>query len=99
MQRKSNTIRATKSGSRNKKAITSLNPRDLVQSASKEVQKPYMPSTTYAESNLHRTLKRNLVNKGYEKPTEIQEKTLTTLLAGHNVIGIASTGTGKQQHF
>ncbi|MFI2744465.1 DEAD/DEAH box helicase [Zhouia sp. PK063] len=99
MQRKSNTIRATKNGSRNKKAITTLNPRDLVQSASKEVQKPYMPSTTYEESNLHRTLKRNLVNKGYEKPTEIQEKTLTTLLAGHNVIGIASTGTGKTAAF
>ena len=33
---------------------------------------------------------------GYESPTAIQEQCITYLLDGHDVIGQAQTGTGKQ---
>ena len=32
---------------------------------------------------------------GYTEPTEIQEKAIPLILAGHDVLGIAQTGTGK----
>jgi len=32
---------------------------------------------------------------GYEQPTEVQKKTIPLITAGHDVMGIAQTGTGK----
>ncbi len=36
---------------------------------------------------------------GYTKPTEIQEKAIPLMLAGHDLFGIAPTGTGKTAAF
>ena len=36
---------------------------------------------------------------GYEEPSPIQEKAIPELLAGHDVIGQAQTGTGKTAAF
>lgn len=41
----------------------------------------------------------NLKKKGYELPTEIQDRTLETILEGRNLIGLAQTGTGKTGAF
>ena len=41
----------------------------------------------------------NLAKKGYEFLTEIQDKTIKTVFEGHDVMGIASTGTGKTAAF
>lgn len=40
-------------------------------------------------------IKANLISKGYIKPTEIQDKTLESILSGADLMGIAQTGTGK----
>lgn len=37
--------------------------------------------------------------KGYEKPTPIQEQSIPLLLEGHDLLGIAQTGTGKTAAF
>jgi ATP-dependent RNA helicase RhlE len=37
--------------------------------------------------------------KGYKNPTVIQERTIPVLLKGHDVLGIAQTGTGKTASF
>jgi len=38
-------------------------------------------------------------SQGYEKSTPIQEKTIPSILAGHDVLGNAQTGTGKTAAF
>ena len=38
-------------------------------------------------------------SRGYEKSTPIQEKTIPSILAGHDVLGNAQTGTGKTAAF
>jgi ATP-dependent RNA helicase RhlE len=38
-------------------------------------------------------------DKGYKYPTIIQERTIPILLAGHDLLGIAQTGTGKTASF
>ena len=44
-------------------------------------------------------LKQALASKGYERPTEIQDRTLEALLDGKDLLGIAQTGTGKTGAF
>lgn len=44
-------------------------------------------------------IKHNIVSRGYEKPTPIQDKVIPLILKGHDVIGIANTGTGKTAAF
>jgi len=56
-------------------------------------------SWDYADSSLHPKLKDLLAQKGYTKPTEIQEKSLDALLEGRDLLGIAKTGSGKTAAF
>ncbi len=51
--------------------------------------------TSFAGLGLNPQLIRALTEAGYEKPTEIQQKSIPPILAGQAVIGIAQTGTGK----
>jgi len=44
-------------------------------------------------------MQQTLAEAGYETPTPIQERSLETLLAGRDLIGIAQTGTGKTAAF
>src|SRR3954465_12036620 len=54
---------------------------------------------TFAELGLSKPLLEGLDHLGYESPTPIQEQAIPELLAGHDVIGQAQTGTGKTAAF
>jgi ATP-dependent RNA helicase RhlE len=45
--------------------------------------------------NLNRQLLNAVAEAGYEAPTPIQEQAIPLILQGHDVLGIAQTGTGK----
>ena len=55
--------------------------------------------TTFAELQLRPELLRALDALGYEEPTPIQRETIPPLLAGHDLLGQAATGTGKTAAF
>jgi ATP-dependent RNA helicase DeaD len=55
--------------------------------------------TPFADLGLDSELVRTLDELGYEDPTPIQERAIPELLAGHDVIGQAQTGTGKTAAF
>jgi superfamily II DNA/RNA helicase len=44
-------------------------------------------------------LLRNLTSKGYTIPTPIQDQAILPILEGHDLIGLANTGTGKTAAF
>ncbi len=46
-------------------------------------------------NSLNQTLRTNILNLGYDKPTPIQTKAIPLLLSGRDIIGAAQTGTGK----
>jgi ATP-dependent RNA helicase DeaD len=56
-------------------------------------------TTGFKDLGLKPELQRALEELGYEVPTAIQEQAIPELLAGHDVIGQAQTGTGKTAAF
>ena len=54
---------------------------------------------TFADLGLSGPLLESVTAVGFQKPTPIQEQTLPVLLAGHDVIAQAQTGSGKTAAF
>ena len=54
---------------------------------------------TFADLDLRPELLQALSSLGYEEPTPIQCEAVPPLLAGHDVLGTAATGTGKTAAF
>ncbi len=50
---------------------------------------------TFEDFKLNKQLLSVIEELGYTEPTEIQEKAIPQILAGHDILGIAQTGTGK----
>lgn len=55
--------------------------------------------TDFKSLNLLPSILKALDNKGYTIPTPIQEKSIPSLIAGKDLLGIAQTGTGKTAAF
>lgn len=53
----------------------------------------------FSDFNLNPILQKNILSKGYTKPTLIQDQAITPILEGKDILGIASTGTGKTAAF
>ena len=56
-------------------------------------------STDFNQFKLNKQLLTAIEEAGYQQPTEIQQKAIPLLLAGHDLLGIAPTGTGKTAAF
>ncbi|PVH24807.1 DEAD/DEAH box helicase [Sphingobacterium corticibacter] len=54
---------------------------------------------SFEDFKLNRQLLNAIAEAGYTVPTEIQQKAITPLLSGQDVMGIAQTGTGKTAAF
>ena len=54
---------------------------------------------SFADFNLTPRLKSNITNKGYTTPTPIQDQAINPILEGRDLIGLASTGSGKTAAF
>lgn len=71
----------------------------ISQATTGPAEAPYQPSHTFRDFALHAGLQQNLEQCGYETPTAIQDQALAPALEGKDVIGLASTGTGKTAAF
>ena len=56
-------------------------------------------SNTFENLGLADPIVRALADKGYDKPTPIQQKAIPIVLAGNDVLAAAQTGTGKTAGF
>ncbi|MCA8832101.1 DEAD/DEAH box helicase [Hymenobacter pini] len=54
---------------------------------------------TFADFKLNKQLLTAVEEAGFTEPTPVQQQTIPLLLAGHDVLGIAQTGTGKTAAF
>lgn len=59
----------------------------------------YTPHNSFADFPISTALRANIMNKGYEAPTAIQDQAIMPILQGEDLIGLANTGTGKTAAF
>lgn len=64
-----------------------------------EPEAAYVPDHAFADLPIDERLKENVLAKGYEHPTPIQDKSIPVVLAGNDIVGLANTGTGKTASF
>ena len=83
-----------------RKRVSTLDPSLLVKEADHAViEKVFRSDRLVSELPIDIKLKQALDLKGYKRPTEIQDRTLETLMEGRDLLGIAQTGTGKTGAF
>jgi ATP-dependent RNA helicase RhlE len=59
----------------------------------------FVPEHKFENFALEAVLLKNILSKGYENPTPIQDRAIPHLLRGEDIVGIANTGTGKTAAF
>src|SRR3989344_4808840 len=87
--------------SRGTRRIKSFDPTDLVRNTNftQVKETSYEVVNSFMNLSISDTIKKNIVAKGYTKPTPIQDQVIPLILQGKDVIGIANTGTGKTAAF
>jgi ATP-dependent RNA helicase RhlE len=76
-----------------------ISPSAFIRKATALPDDGYIASRDISGLPVHRHIISNLLKKGYQTPTEIQDRTLEAILEGKNLIGLAQTGTGKTGAF
>lgn len=76
-----------------------IDPARFVRAAKPVEADEYQSQHTFSDFNLHPTLMANVAGRGFTIPTPIQDQAIPVGLTGRDVIGIASTGTGKTTAF
>lgn len=84
---------------KSRRSVQQIDPRRFVKPAKPLEKVEYIPQHTFADFAFCDLLKQNLIARSYETPTQIQDKAIPVALEGHDVIGIANTGTGKTAAF
>ena len=70
----------------------------VIKDLSKRI-KFHMDESSFSKLGLIEPLQRRLKEKKYNYPTPIQEKSITQLLEGNDLLGVAQTGSGKTAAF
>lgn len=79
---------------------STFDPSFLIQNASFATKQPeYVVKNQFADFDFHEALKKNIADKGYVTPTPIQDQAINHILDETDIIGLASTGTGKTAAF
>ncbi len=64
----------------------------------KESEK-FIPEHKFSDFKINQRLAKSAINRGYQAPTPIQDKIIPYIVNGHDVVGVADTGTGKTAAF
>jgi ATP-dependent RNA helicase RhlE len=93
------TVKTRTPNRKKKNNARSLSPGQFISKASSVHAEAYSSDRFIDDLPVDLAIIRNLQKKGYEKPTEIQDKTIEAILNGRNLMGLAQTGTGKTGAF
>ena len=76
-----------------------IDPARFIKAATNSEVEAYEAIHKFTDFALNDVLQANLAGKGYVTPSPIQDQTISYGLEGKDIIGIASTGTGKTAAF
>lgn len=102
MYKPRNNYRNNSRGGRGRRnhAVKYINPALFVNKPSAEIEaKPVEIKNRFADFLIAQKIKDNIFQKGYDRPTPIQDEVIPYVLEGRDVIGLANTGTGKTGAF
>ena len=71
----------------------------FVRKAENFVETAYAPINSFSDFPIDETVRKNVLSRGYDKPTPIQDQAILPVLEGRDLVGIANTGTGKTAVF
>ncbi len=86
-------------GQQRKSQLEGANSNMFIKKATPAVSNGTPSNSSFDDFNIVADLKNNIKNHGYLIPTPIQEQAIRPILQGRDVIGLASTGTGKTAAF
>ena len=92
-------FRSSRSVSPSAKKISKLDPTLFQKKAQAETSGGYLSSRDIKDLPVNESIISNLLRKGYISPTEIQDRAIEPILKGHDLMGLAQTGTGKTGAF
>lgn len=90
---------STRQNNNKRRAGEYINPSRFIQAAKPVTTETYQPKHQFADFDIHDVLKGNLAGNGYTTPTPIQDQAIPYGIKGHDIVGIANTGTGKTAAF
>lgn len=76
-----------------------IDPSRFVKAAKSVEEVKYEPTHSFDDFALADVLKKNLAERGYVHPTQIQDHSIPIGLEGGDIVGVADTGTGKTAAF
>lgn len=76
-----------------------VDPRMLIKKAEPLEERPYTATHAFVDFGLQPLLAENVQIKGYTTPSPIQDQVIPSIMQGRDVVGLASTGTGKTAAF
>ncbi|MCX6716910.1 MAG: DEAD/DEAH box helicase [Candidatus Taylorbacteria bacterium] len=77
-----------------------IDPNRFIKKAEPILNAPaYVPKHAFIDFQIDERIKANITKIGYITPTPIQDQSIPLVLNGHDVVGIANTGTGKTAAF
>jgi len=77
-----------------------INPALFIKKASEIIKiEEVEVNHNFEDFGFDQVLLKNIKDKGYIKPTQIQDETIPVIMSGQDVLGIANTGTGKTAAF
>jgi superfamily II DNA/RNA helicase len=71
----------------------------IAKAVDSEPMNMFVDDFEYSQFDLTKVLKRNAYAKGYSNPTKIQYQAIPKILEGRDIMGIATTGSGKTAAF
>lgn len=87
-------------GGRKGPAKKYIHPSKFINKATEKAEEiVYEPQHKFADFPFGAELHHNIVSKGYELPSPIQDQAIPHIINGKDVIGLANTGTGKTAAF
>lgn len=76
-----------------------IHPSKFINKATPVEDVVYEPTHRFADFPFVDKLHDNILHKGYETPSAIQDQSIPSILEGRDIIGLANTGTGKTAAF
>jgi ATP-dependent RNA helicase RhlE len=82
-----------------KRTKENIHPSRFVKAARIVEAEAYTAIHSFDDFAVHEVIKSNIARKGFITPSPIQDQAIPIALKGHDIVGVANTGTGKTAAF